>query len=237
MVFVDVTIAILITMTAVGFLATFAGLYNWIPQDQIYPRKSRYAQEFEGRIKLISFNLALMIGGAAFVLPMLADAFDYSSPWTTIALQFAIVCLVDDTIFHFWHRILHENRWLYRKVHSIHHRAYAPVPMDYIYAHPVEWIVGTLGPIVGFIVVSYIFGSISVWTLWIFAFWRQFHELMIHSNTPSKVATNLPLLSSTENHGHHHAKPSKGNYSSTLVIWDFVFRTRYQDFMRRAASK
>ena len=42
--------------------------------------------------------------------------------------------------------LMHKNKFLYEKVHIIHHKASNPFPADYLYEHPLEWIMGLLGP-------------------------------------------------------------------------------------------
>ena len=44
---------------------------------------------------------------------------------------------------------MHENKFLLRKVHSIHHRAFSPLALEYLYVHPFEWMMGYIGPFNG----------------------------------------------------------------------------------------
>jgi sterol desaturase/sphingolipid hydroxylase (fatty acid hydroxylase superfamily) len=39
---------------------------------------------------------------------------------------------------YFLHRAMHSNRFLYKHIHSMHHRLYAPFSFGSIYNHPVE---------------------------------------------------------------------------------------------------
>ena len=52
--------------------------------------------------------------------------------------QVLIFIVIDDTWFYWSHRWLHENRWLYRKVHKQHHRFTATCPIASEFAHPFE---------------------------------------------------------------------------------------------------
>ena len=43
-----------------------------------------------------------------------------------------------DTWQYFWHRAMHVNKWMYRHIHSWHHRLYVPYSYGALYNHPVE---------------------------------------------------------------------------------------------------
>ena len=51
-------------------------------------------------------------------------------------LQIAVILIIDDFYFYWFHRLLHKNKFLYEKIHIIHHKASNPFPADYLYEHP-----------------------------------------------------------------------------------------------------
>jgi len=54
-----------------------------------------------------------------------------------------------DTWLYFIHRLMHTNKYIYRKVHSMHHRLYVPYAFGASYNHPVEvFLLDTLGAII-----------------------------------------------------------------------------------------
>ncbi|OMO79032.1 Fatty acid hydroxylase [Corchorus capsularis] len=55
-----------------------------------------------------------------------------------IARQLAIAMLVLDTWTYFTHRLLHQNKFLYRHVHSRHHRMVVSYAFGAQYTHPLE---------------------------------------------------------------------------------------------------
>ena len=65
----------------------------------------------------------------------------------------------------------------------------------------------------------------SAWTLWVWGAWRIIHELDIHSGISARLGRFLPLFAGTEHHDMHHARPTMGNYASSLTLWDRVFGT------------
>lgn len=69
-----------------------------------------------------------------------------SSSFITLVRQFVTAMVVLDTWQYFLHRYMHENKFLYRHVHSLHHRLVVPYAFGALYNHPVE---GLLGDTVG----------------------------------------------------------------------------------------
>lgn len=57
----------------------------------------------------------------------------------TILRDFAVATLVNDTLFYWVHRTMHAIPYLYRNVHSRHHRFVAPIGVAAEYAHPVRF--------------------------------------------------------------------------------------------------
>ena len=110
------------------------------------------------------------------------------------------------------------------KIHSIHHEASAPFALDYIYAHPLEWLLGYIGPVIGFVFILFM-GNLSVWTVWIYVFIRGIHEVDIHCGYQSTISKYLPFLGDTEHHDRHH-KEVVGNFGSTFTFWDTIMGTK-----------
>ena len=59
----------------------------------------------------------------------------FRSIWRMV-FEIIVVLMIDDIFFYLFHRMMHENKYIYRKIHKIHHRANTPIPIDYIYVHP-----------------------------------------------------------------------------------------------------
>ena len=117
---------------------------------------------------------------------------------------------------------MHENKFIYKKIHKIHHRANTPIPIDYIYVHPFEWMSGFIGPYIGMVAM----GGISIYSFWIYLVIRNFHEIHIHSGIQTSLLSKIiPFYGTNEHHDIHHAKRD-GNYSSTFVLWDKLLKTK-----------
>ncbi|KAG2337672.1 hypothetical protein BDR05DRAFT_1004845 [Suillus weaverae] len=66
--------------------------------------------------------------------------------WGIPAAQFLLAMFVFDTWQYFLHRLMHTSQYLYRKVHSVHHRLYVPYAFGALYNHPVEgFLLDTVG--------------------------------------------------------------------------------------------
>lgn len=69
--------------------------------------------------------------------------------WGLPILQFLWASFVLDTWQYFWHRAFHINQFLYKHIHSVHHRLYCPYSFGALYNHPLEgFILDTLGAVI-----------------------------------------------------------------------------------------
>ena len=140
-----------------------------------------------------------------------------------IVIPVFIIFIIDDIFFYFVHRLIHVNKFLYKKIHRIHHEANMPVAIDYIYAHPLEWMVGYIGPFIGIL----LYGGISIYTFWLYLIIRNLHEIFIHSgiHSSSFLYKIIPFAANNKHHDLHHEKYNC-NYASTFTFWDGIFKTR-----------
>jgi len=68
--------------------------------------------------------------------------------WGIPAAQFFLAMFVLDTWQYFLHRLMHVNKFLYKQVHSVHHRLYVPYAFGSLYNHPLEgFLLDSLGGI------------------------------------------------------------------------------------------
>ena len=195
---------------------------NFLAISKIQVKKISY-ETFLKRIPLCSFNILILIILNVIALQYFDDFFlkEYFSPGI-LCLEVFIVLIIDDFFFYFLHKYMHANKFIYKKIHKIHHRANTPIPIEYIYVHPFEWMSGMIGPFIGMILM----GGISFYSYVIYLLIRNFHELHIHSGIlTSKLFRILPFYGTNEHHDIHHSKRD-GNYSSTFTYLDYIFKTK-----------
>jgi len=222
---------LIITLILLLFINISGCIYSYlIVSNRIFKDKKIQVQErtdvayLKKHFGLFSFNVIILIFfvfiGFIFFKDYIIN--DNKISFAIMLTQLAVILIFDDTFFYFLHRIMHENKFIYKTVHKIHHRANAPIPIDYIYVHPFEWMSGFIGPFIGILLM----GGVSIYTFWLYLFVRNFHELAIHSGIKtSKVLNIIPLLANNEHHDIHHEKRD-GNYSSTFYLWDILLRTK-----------
>lgn len=206
--------------------ANGAGLaWSWVRAGVPDGTAKHPAARLRRHLPLIAGNVLAQTALACTAVAAFPDAFTLAWPGVVaLVTQVFLVLVADDLGFYLWHRFLHEHREAYRRIHALHHRAYDPLPIEYIHAHPVEVAGGAVASTVAFAAIGAWAGSIPLWSFWAFGLVRIAHELEIHrGRVPGGV---VPWLADSEHHGVHHARPNAGNYASTFPIWDRVFGTR-----------
>ena len=189
--------------------------------------KSYQEAIFRKRMPLFLFNFIILLCVSGLGSYLIYDSIEtsFTSFWI-IGLQVLFAFVVDDAWFYFFHRWLHENKFMLRHIHSIHHRATTPFPLEYLYAHPLEWMLGMIGVVIGFALILIVM-PINVYAIWIFGLLRNLHEIHIHSDLELPFFSNVPFLSKTKHHDAHHSKLA-GNYASTFNWMDRIFKTNFK---------
>ncbi|KAK1260173.1 Sphinganine C(4)-monooxygenase 2 [Acorus gramineus] len=141
-----------------------------------------------------------------------------------ISMQFFVAMFMFDTWQYFMHRAMHHNRFLYKHLHSWHHRLVVPYAFGAQYNHPVDGLlIETLSGAVAFLVS----GMSARTSIFFFTFatikgiddhcgmmlpWNPFHLLFGNNAAYHDV--------------HHQLSGGKCNYAQPFfVMWDKVFGT------------
>jgi 4-alpha-methyl-delta7-sterol-4alpha-methyl oxidase len=150
--------------------------------------------------------------------------------WYVMVAQVIFFFLLDDFLFYWAHRALH-TRWLFRYVHSVHHRLRTPSAIAAHYFHWSEYLlisgIAMLGPL--------LIGA-HVVTIWIWVAIRQLEAAMGHSGyewrfDPLRL---VPFYEGVAYHDYHHGS-FVGNYAGVLGYLDRLFGTRapgYDEYRR-----
>lgn len=221
-----ITVGILLFSNALGLVYSLIVLREKLPAKVVIQKKPYKKGVFKDRMSLFIFNFVLLLAVSGTGSYMLFHLLNLRFDPLTIAFQVMIAFLVDDIWFYFYHRWLHENDFMLKHIHSIHHRAFKPFPLEYLYAHPLEWMLGMIGVVLAF-GIFVLFSSLNVYSFWIFGLLRNLHEIHIHSDLSLPVISKLPFISTTKHHDDHHAR-LKGNYASTFHWLDRIFKTEIE---------
>ncbi|CAL9080979.1 unnamed protein product [Musa acuminata var. zebrina] len=139
-------------------------------------------------------------------------------------LQIFVAMLALDTWQYFMHRYMHQNKFLYRHIHSQHHRLVVPYAVGALYNHPLEgFLLDTLGGAISFL----ISGMTPRTSVFFFCF-AVMKTIDDHCGLwlPGNIF-HIFFQNNTAYHDiHHQLQGSKYNYSQPFFsIWDRVLGT------------
>jgi 4-alpha-methyl-delta7-sterol-4alpha-methyl oxidase len=153
--------------------------------------------------------------------------------WWVIVLQLLFFVVLDDFLFYWMHRGLHESRWLFKQVHSIHHRIMTPWAITGNYMHPLEYVlIGTV------MLIGPLLVGAHVATLYIWIVLRQWEAAEGHAgyDFPWSPTHLFPFSDGATHHDFHHAKV-KGNYAGFFPWNDAVFGTLCAGYAEHLARR
>ena len=193
--FVIYTIAIIIACNIFGFLLSLISLHlPCLIKYRIQKRKIK-TSTFYNRLPLILFNIILLVLisgiGLYYLYPLFNPALDFH--FLTIISQLFVILVIDDFYFYILHVWMHKNQYILKHIHRIHHQAITPFALEYIYVHPLEWMIGYLGPFLAIFAIS-LFSPVSILAFWLYQIIRNIHELDVHSGFKSFFSKWIPFL-------------------------------------------
>jgi len=224
--FIFYTVLIIVACNLLGFIISIISIHSdFLHKYRIQKRKIK-TNTFYNRLPLILFNIFLLIVfssiGLYYMFPLFEQ--DINLNWVVIGIQLFIILFIDDFYFYVFHFLMHKNQYLLNNIHRIHHKAVSPFALEYIYVHPLEWMMGYVGPFLAIFLIS-LFMPVNMVAFWIYQLIRNMHELDVHSGFKSVFSKWIPLWGESEHHDLHHEKLN-GNYATTFTIWDTIFNTK-----------
>ncbi len=221
------TVLIIVSCNLIGFIFSLASIhFKFLEKYKIQKRKIK-SITFYKRLPLIFFNIFLLIVTSCMGLYFFLDTIILDTSFNSIIkilFQLFVIFVIDDIYFYFLHLFMHKNKFILKKIHSIHHRAISPVALEYMYVHPLEWLSGYIGPFLGMFILS-LMGPVNIFAFWLYQIIRNIHELDVHSGFKSKISKWIPYWGETEHHDKHH-ELLNGNYATTFTFWDDFFNTK-----------
>ena len=169
-----------------------------------------------GRIIINNIILAALLV-LAWPLLKLTGVHNGEMPvWYIIIAQLIFFVLLDDFLYYCMHRYMHENKWLLRNIHSVHHRIRNTCGINGNYMHWVEYSLTASLTLVGPIILG-----AHIYVVWMWVILRQIEGADGHIgyDIPWNPAHLLPVYEGPDYHDFHHAK-FKGNYAGFLPYLD-----------------
>ena len=120
--------------------------------------------------------------------------------------------LFGSIIFALIHYLFHRYKFLFKKIHSIHHKAIITKPFDALYTHPIEFIFGMVLP---FLYSSYLFNLSFITSNIVFI-------IIIHENVQSHTTYSNVI----NEHNYHH-RLFNVNYDSFPYIFSKYITKSY----------
>jgi sterol desaturase/sphingolipid hydroxylase (fatty acid hydroxylase superfamily) len=151
--------------------------------------------------------------------------------WLWFWASLPVMIVWHDAYFYWTHRLLH-TRWLFRRVHGVHHRSRHPSPWAAYAFHPIEALISGL-------VVPLALCAVPLHAAVLVAF--GLHQVVRSAYGHAAVET-LPRgfvrhrfwrhFTTTTHHHLHHESP-QGHYGLWLTWWDRLAGTERADYLAR----
>lgn len=209
----------------------------WARRFRIQDRPPDVARWFWPSVGRWLLNNVALLAVVVALWPLLRPVtFVHLGPWPpvwVVILQLLAFVYLDDALYYGMHRTLHRSRWLYDRVHRLHHRVVRPSAITGHYMHPAEFIATGLLMLVGPLLLG---AHVGVVYLWIAL--RQLEASEGHSgyHIPISPLSWLPGGHGADFHDFHHAR-FHGNYAGILAWIDARAGTWSRGYAAHVASK
>jgi plant 4alpha-monomethylsterol monooxygenase len=146
-------------------------------------------------------------------------------PLWVVAAQVLAFAALDDFLFYWMHRALH-TRWLFKRVHGVHHRILTPWAVTGHYMHPAEYVATGLLMLAG----PALLGA-HVVTVYAWIAVRQWEAAEGHCgyDLPWSPSRLFPGSDGARHHDAHHAK-IHGNFAGFFPHCDRWFGTEVEGY-------
>lgn len=143
--------------------------------------------------------------------------------WYIVIAQLIFFVFLDDFLYYWMHRYFHENTWLMRHVHSVHHRVRNTCAINGNYMHWFEF-----SATAGLMLLGPILLESHIYVVYIWVIIRQYEAVDGHAgfDIPWNPAHWLPVYEGPVYHDYHHAR-FKGNYAGALPYLDRFMGNTY----------
>ncbi|KAJ7567234.1 hypothetical protein O6H91_02G137900 [Diphasiastrum complanatum] len=223
----------------------YAGIYHMLPPLDRYRLHSRKEEELRNLVSMpavvkgVLLQQAVQAIVAVTLFKVTSQASDAQSlaqdSFMTQAGKFLIGMLVMDTWQYFVHRYMHMNKFLYRHVHSQHHKLIVPYAFGALYNHPLE---GLLLDTVGG-ALSFLFSGMTPRTSVFFFSFATIKTVDDHCGLwlPGNPFHIFFRNNSAYHDIHHQLHGTKYNFSQPFfVTWDRLLGTHMPFTLEKRAD-
>lgn len=212
----------------------YAGMYQLLPPLDRYRLHTRKEEEEKNLVPLSSVIWGVLlqqlvqatVAQMLFLMTSKASATGITvQPSVPVQLvQIIVAMLIMDTWQYFVHRYMHQNKFLYRHVHSQHHRLVVPYAIGALYNHPLEGLLlDTFGGAISFLI-----SGMTARTAVIFFCFAVIKTVDDHCGLwlPGNIF-HIFFQNNTAYHDiHHQLQGTKYNYSQPFFpLWDKLLGT------------
>ena len=217
-------------ITTFLLLATPWTVLAWFDPEWAKPYKTQNkafnVQDYLGKnLFLICKNTTILLLFLVLSWPIirLAGIHNGEIPhWSTFVWQLAFFMFLDDFLYYWLHRTMHENKWLLKHVHSVHHHVRNPSAIAGNYFHWAE-----LSLTAGLAMIGPILLESHLYVVYAWYIWRQVEAVDGHTgyDFPWNPMRFVPFYHGPAFHDAHH-ETFKGNYAGFLPVVDRWFKTQ-----------
>jgi len=182
-------------------------------------------------LRRIALNSLIVLGLLVVAWPLLRLSAIHDGPvppWYVFVGSIVFFLLLDDFLYYWMHRWMHENRWLLKHVHSVHHRIRNPSAIAGNHFHWLE-----LAMTAGLALTGPLLLGSHLMVVWAWMVIRQWEAVDGHTgyDLPIDPGHWLPGYEGSAYHDFHHNR-FQGNYAGFLPFWDRVFNTYVPEYLQ-----
>ncbi|MDB3855920.1 sterol desaturase family protein [Halieaceae bacterium] len=190
-----------------------------IEEDQPKRANPKYAPVVKANAR-VGLGITLLI---VLLVAPLATTLESLPVWRYVA-DIAVILLVYDFIYYLTHRFAFHG-WPLKQVHGLHHQARDISRYDSSYVHPLETFIGLAIYVVSVIATALIMGEVHAVSAAIaYVVWSQVNTI-VHTKFDLDYFPFKTINYLTSKHAVHHQNMNMGNYSSVLLLFDWMFGT------------
>lgn len=157
----------------------------------------------------------------------------YFSPleygWVYLVASVFLMMIIHDAYFFWMHYLLH-TRWLYRRVHYVHHQSKNPTPMSAQCFHPVEGIIEAgVYPLAALALPMNIYALLVFYGV-VFFFASYGHSGLELSNRRLATSRWTSWMATATFHTMHH-RTGKFHFGLYFTVWDRLLGTIAPDYL------